>query len=613
MTSPPVQCPLTIEHHGQDGADGEDTMGELKFQLLHYLSELWKRRWSILAVTGIVGLVGAFFAASAKDVYTSRATVFVDTTSLMQKIVGRELNISDPAAVIENVRKSMYARPNIEEVIRRTDLDLTLNDKRDWETLVSTLSEDMILKRQGQDFYNIEFSSGKPERARDVVQALLDLFLEEGLIRSGVDSSDSESVRRYVETQLKESSARLAEVEAKIAEHERQYRDELSGAPAVASEKRGIEAQLSQLEGDRLLYQQELSSLRSRLAGTPPQVLERVVQQPQAQRPYIPPPTGARMPIPQGPTLEEQQLQAFQAQASAVQGEVNQLLQRLTPQHPDVAAAQARAANVQAQLSQMQAAAQAASAALQQRIQAAIAHNAQIDAEYRQWQIESNRPVEQTPPREIYGPNPAIADLRLQIDQRRNRLTVTEAKIAELRNDIPQLQATLARQPEILQNYKKLESERGKYAAETERHRARLEKLIAIGDPNRQNLVEFRVIEPPQVSVTPAGPNRLILFLGAGLMAVGAGVGAAFMRIQMADNMPTISHMKNSFDLPVLGGISMIGTAGQRTRTLAGNLAYLAIVAALVTIFAWVTYRYHVSLWRPNVGGALQSIRGLFG
>lgn len=588
-------------------------MGELKFQLQHYLSEMWKRRWSIMLVTSIVGLVGTLFAATAKDVYTSKATVFVDTTSLMQKIVGKDFNIADPGVVIENVRKSMYARPNIEEVIRRTDLDLTLNDKRDWETLVETLSTEMSLTRQGRDFYNIEFSSGDPGQARDVVQALLDLFLEEGLVRSGVDSTDSESVRRYVETQLNDSTARLEAVEAKIAAHQREYRDELSGAPAVASEKRGIEAQLSQLEGDRLLYQQELASLRSRLASTPPQVLERIVQAPQQQRPYIPPPNGTKVQIPQGPTPEEQQFQAFQAQAGAVQGEVQQLLQRLTPQHPDVIAAQQRAANVQAQLSALQAAAQQARANLQARIQQALAQNAQVDAEYRNWQIESNRPVQQAAPREIYGPNPALADLRIQIDQRQSRLTVTERQISELRADIPQLQATLARQPEILQVYQKLQSERSKYAAETERHRERLEKLIAIGDPNRQNFVEFRVIEPPQVAVTPAGPNRLVLFLGAGLMALGAGVGTAFMRIQMADNMPTISHMKSSFDLPVLGGISMIGTAGQKTRTLLGNLVYLAVVAGLITLFAWITYRYHVTLWRPDVTGLIEAVSKTFG
>ena len=587
-------------------------MGELKFQLQHYLSEMWKRRWSILLVACLIGAVGSFFAASARDVYTSKATVFVDTTSLMQKIVGRDLNVSDPGVVIENVRKSMYARPNIEEVIRRTDLDLTLNDKRDWESLVNTLSEEMILKRQGRDFYNIEFSSGDPRRARDVVQALLDLFLEEGLVRSGIDSSDSESVRRYVGDELEEATQRLTEIEEKIAEHERRYRDELSGAPAVASEKRGIESQLSQLESDRLLYQQELASLRSRLATTPAEVLLRTVPQPQPQRPYVPPPSGAKMPIPQGPTLEQQQYLAFQAQAGAVQGEVHQLLQRLTPQHPDVAAAQQRAANVQAQLAGLQAAAQAANAALESRIQAALAHNARIDEEIRVHQIESNRPVEYVPPKEIYGPNPALADLRAQIDQRRGRLTVTERQIAELRGKVPQLQATLARQPEILQTYDKLRGERDKYAGEVERHRTHLEKVMDIGDPNRQKFVQFRVIEPPQVAVTPAGPNRLVLFMGAALMALGAGVGTAFMRIQMADNMPTVTHMKNAFDLPVLGGISMIGTAGQKTRTVLGNLLYLAVVAALITIFAWITYRYHVALWRPDVAGLIEAVGKTF-
>lgn len=464
-------------------------MGELKFQLQHYLSELWKRRWSILLVTWVVGIAGALFAATAKDVYTSKATVFVDTSSLMQKIVGRELQITDPGIQIENVRKSMYARPNIEEVIRRTDLDLTLNDKRDWESLVETLSKKMSLKRQGRDFYNIEFSSSDPEQARDVVQALLDLFLEEGLIRSGVDSSDSESVRRYVENQLREANSRLSTVESSLAGLQRQYRDELAGAPALASEKRGIEGQLSQLQSDRLLYQQELTSLRARLSSTPPQVLERIVQPPQQQRPYIPPPTSQKVPVPQGPTQEEQRYQAFAAQASTAQAEVQQLLRRLTPQHPDVAAAQQRAASVAAELAQLQAQAQQANATLQSRIQQAMAQNARVDAEYRQWQIESNRPVVQEQPREIYGPNPAIADLRAQIDQRQSRLTVTERQISNLRAEIPQLQATLARQPEILQEFNKMRSDRDKFTGEVERLTEKLETLITIGDPNRQNFV----------------------------------------------------------------------------------------------------------------------------
>ncbi len=588
-------------------------MGELKFQLQHYLSELWKRRWSILIVSCLVGMIGSFFAASARDVYTSKATVFVDTTSLLQKIVGRDFALSDPGVVIENVRKSMYARPNIEEVIRRTDLDLKLNDKRDWESLVNTLSKEMSLKRQGQDFYNIEFSSGNPREARDVVQALLDLFLEEGLIRTVADGDDKESVRRYVEGQFNEASARLADVETRIAAHERQFREELSGASSVVSEKRSIENQLSQVESERLLYQQNLANLRSRLASTPPRIVERVEQPQQQQRPYIPPPSTAKVPVPQGPTPEQQQYLSFQAQAGAVQAEVQQLLQRLTPQHPDVAAAQQRAANVQAQLNSLQIAAQQANARLQSRIQQALAQNAQVDAEYRNWQIESNRPLPQLQAREIMGPNPVVANLRAEIGQLESRLTVADRQINQLRGQLPRLQATLARQPEAIQAQQKMQNERDKYAAETERHRERLDKLIAIGDPTRQNFVDFRVIEPPQVAVTPAGPNRLVLFLGAGFMAVGAGIGTAFMRIQMSDNMPTITHMKNAFDLPVLGSISMIGTAGQKTRTVMGNLIYLAVIAALVTIFAWVTYRYHVTLWRPDVTGLIEAVGKTFG
>jgi hypothetical protein len=76
----------------------------------------------------------------------------------------------------------------------------------------------------------------------------------------------------------------------------------------------------------------------------------------------------------------------------------------------------------------------------------------------------------------------------------------------------------------------------------------------------------------------------------------------------MADNIPTIRHLKQSFDLPILGGVSMMESKADNARKAAGNLVFLASVAALITVFGYVTYRYHFELWRPDFAGLIAKV-----
>ena len=202
------------------------------------------------------------------------------------------------------------------------------------------------------------------------------------------------------------------------------------------------------------------------------------------------------------------------------------------------------------------------------------------------------------PPRPVYGPNPAVAELRAQADDRRSRINVLERQIDAMNQEIRRVRDVMTRQPEIVQQFSRLTSAESKLLSEI----GALENQLDVIQPSIIQAVRMKVVEPPIVPVTPAGPNRLLLFLGAFLLAGGSGIGLAFMRVQMADNLPTIRHLKQNFDLPILGGVSSIETSADNARKAAGNLVYLASVAALIAIFGYITYRYHFELWRPDFG-----------
>ena len=153
-------------------------MGDLKFQIEHYASEMWRRKWSILLVGLLVGLLGTFFAATRPDSFTSRAAIQVDENALLNAVLPRNVPRTNTAVAIDTVRRGIYARPNLEQIVYDTDLHLTLSDRRGMEALVDNLEKKLELKRESTNYYTIEYTHNDPIVARNVTQAALDLFLQ---------------------------------------------------------------------------------------------------------------------------------------------------------------------------------------------------------------------------------------------------------------------------------------------------------------------------------------------------------------------------------------------------------------------------------------------------
>jgi len=516
---------------------------------------------------------------------------------------GRRTNTE---AEIDSVRRGIYARPNLEQIVYDTDLNLTLNDRRGMEAMVENLEEKLELKRQGTNYYVIEYTHNDPVVARDVTQAALDIFLERSIEdTSSGQGSDKEEARTFLQAKLDEATNKLEKVQGEIATYQRENGDAISGSTAVQNQLRGLEAQLSSLTSNRQLFQGELTNLQARLASTPPEIITRYEQQPQQVRQQTPPPIRPNVVVPQnGPTPEQNRADGFQRQLGALQSELNTLLERLTPQHPDVQTMQNRLNAAQSDFAQLQAAAQAANARQQNEIARANQVLNDYENQMRAWQIQNSQPIQQLPPRPIYGPNPAVAEIRAQAADRRSRINVLENQISSLNADVVRVRGVMARQPEIVQQFAKLTTAERKLLSEI----SALDNQLDVIQPSMIQSVRMKVVEPPIVPVTPAGPNRLLLFMGAFLLAGGSGMGLAFMRVQLADNIPTIKHLKNSFDLPILGGVSMMESKADSAKKAAGNLVFLASVAALIAIFGYVTYRFHFELWRPDFAGLMTKV-----
>src|SRR5687767_12818158 len=99
-------------------------MQEVVKQLLDDLRGAWRFRRHALVAAWVVSLLCWAAVLTMPDEYRASARVFVDTRTALDRYV-KDLAIQqDVSAQINFVRQSLLSRPNLEKVVRETDLDL---------------------------------------------------------------------------------------------------------------------------------------------------------------------------------------------------------------------------------------------------------------------------------------------------------------------------------------------------------------------------------------------------------------------------------------------------------------------------------------------------------
>ena len=97
--------------------------------------------------------------------------------------------------------------------------------------------------------------------------------------------------------------------------------------------------------------------------------------------------------------------------------------------------------------------------------------------------------------------------------------------------------------------------------------------------------MEFRVVEPPLIPISASGPPRLILLAVVLVLAAGAGVGLAVLRILLTDAFMGSRQLGRSIGLPVIGVLPVTRSILSARRKFAEALAAGLSVAALLCIF----------------------------
>jgi hypothetical protein len=181
------------------------------------------------------------------------------------------------------------------------------------------------------------------------------------------------------------------------------------------------------------------------------------------------------------------------------------------------------------------------------------------------------------------------------IAEREAQLNAATARRAQLQADLQQLAARQSSEPGVAAEQARLNRDydvlKQQYDRLLEnREQVRIRQDVQTGT----DAVSFRVIDPPSRPTVPVAPNRPMLLTLILLVAIGAGIAAAFVRGQLQTTFPTQVRLQQATGLPVFGTLSEVLTAAeravrrQRLRWLAGSCAALgAAYGVLMVVEFW--------------------------
>ena len=285
-------------------------MEQLIEQLLSVLRGIVRWRWAACAVAWIVSVAGWAWVSTLPDVYRSYSRIYVDTDTLLNPLLSGLTVRPNTGYQVRLMAGTLLSRPNVEEVIRRADLDHSVNGEQEMQRLVEDVAKNLSLSGSGQtNLYQLSYTAEDPKLAARVVREAVNLFMERGI---GNTARDLKKSQDFIEAQLRSYQARLVEVEKRVEQFKREHVGMLGRDGQDYYARR--EAARAALESTQLQLQearQTRDTYRRQSEGTEPMLL-------------FPQGGGARI----DPELAQR--------IAALEKQLDALRLRYTDEHPDV-------------------------------------------------------------------------------------------------------------------------------------------------------------------------------------------------------------------------------------------------------------------------------------
>jgi polysaccharide chain length determinant protein (PEP-CTERM system associated) len=375
------------------------------------------------------------------------------------------------------------------------------------------------------DIYTISYSHHNPTMVRDVVQALLTIFVE-GSFKG--KRGDSEKAVQFIDEQIKSYEEKLLQAENTVKEFKlknnfllpRQGIDYGSQVLISSDALNNARLELRELEQAR-------AAINAQISGDEPIL-------------------GGEL----GPAAIDNP--ELDGRISALNKNLDALLLQYTEQHPDIISTR--------------------------RLIAIL--------EERKVQEAKNKAASPDPGRNY---SPMLQQLKVALAEADARVAAARARVSELGERHAHLLAQSQAVPEIESQLAQLNRDYEINKDNYEKLISRREAAKLSGDlSSTTEMMSFKIIDPPTVPLRPIGPNRPLLFSLVLAVAMAAGAATALLISQVRPTYRSPAELREATGLRVLGGVSMNWTASEKVKRLRGQVGFSAGLAGLLMSYGGV-------------------------
>jgi polysaccharide chain length determinant protein (PEP-CTERM system associated) len=471
------------------------------------LSALRRRRYLALFVFCVVFAAVAAIARSLPDVYRSSATVLIERQQIPDELV-RSTVTGEIDVRLRMISQEILSRSRLEGLLGRFNLYADMQKKKTpVELIIQRMREEIEIDLRGGerkgDRATVAF--GISYRGRDPrTVALVANTLASFYIEENLKVREKQAVGtvEFLRTQLDQSKAKLDELERKVSAFRELHIGELP--EQLPTNLSTIE----QLNAQLRLNSDNQIKLSERRAAVAEQLAHA---------------EGA------GPASGPE---ARAARLAQLNRELAILSTRFTPEYPDIVRVKAEIATLERQVS-----------------------------------ADDPKTATSLPDRPGAPAGSAVSQLRQAAAGLDADLRALKQEAENLKASIAKYQRRVEGAPQREQEFQGLARE---YESTKEGYKSLLvrqrEAELAESMEQRQKGEQFRILDPAIASEEPAAPNRWLLLAAGFGLALGLGVGAAFVAERMDRSIHTSEAFQKSFGVPVLATISRVETEAERRQ-----------------------------------------------
>jgi polysaccharide chain length determinant protein (PEP-CTERM system associated) len=513
----------------------QDTIEQIKL----YFRDFWENRWLALSIAAILSVIGWSMVVTAPNRYEVSTNVYVDTRSMLRPLlkgIAVESDVTQSTAKV--MKRTLLSRPNLETVAKKTGLDAKIETPEAYEKLMEMLVEKVLITG-GLDFdnvYTISFEHRDPVMAKNVVQTLLNLFIEKVV---GASRLDTDVTKRFLDDKLQEYVTRLTQAEERLKQFKKEHPGVLITDDRTYFNR--LETMRTQLQTAKLELQESefrRDALSKQLSSTPSVT------------------GGSRRTVGGvvGLTVIDQRILEAQANLESMQ-------LKFTDLHPDVMAAKRTLSQLQEQKRNGFTGGTLGGTAGTEIVNPAVA-------------------------------NPAYQNLKLALAEEEAKTAALKARVQEYQKRLIEQEADADTLPEIEAELARLDRD---YLVNKREYEDLLERResadISEGMINADKL-QFEILDPPRVPLSPTGPNRLKWVTMVFFLALGAGVGASILLSQIRPKIYNRQSLKDLTTLPILGTVSKLNSVGNHLAKGASHISYSLASGALLLGYAALVLSY---------------------